>query len=263
MAEREAEDDSARLVQTCRSQPTHRGCAWARAAAVKPPEPRPGQMRLPVPGEETPHPARDLWSEVFAPWNLERAIRRVQRNGGALVWMGFPSPGCGRTGAASGPRPRPHWMRAPTGPHRSAGCRSQSPAAGAGPRSTTTSAGGGLVFPPRRHAEHLRRARRVAAAAGYGRPAGNSGSGSAPRCGCCDRWGSPRRRPLSGPTRGRVPGVSPAPPRSNERCLWPIGTPSASWDSPSPIVVSGSLCEPPDAGPHVRWCERGGVNPRP
>lgn len=40
-------------------------------------------MRLPALGEKTPHPARDLWSEVFAPWNIERAIRRVQRNGGA------------------------------------------------------------------------------------------------------------------------------------------------------------------------------------
>ncbi|MGH2726815.1 MAG: group II intron reverse transcriptase/maturase [Actinomycetota bacterium] len=40
-------------------------------------------MRLPASGEETPHSARDLWTEVFVSWNIERAIRRVERNGGA------------------------------------------------------------------------------------------------------------------------------------------------------------------------------------
>lgn len=40
-------------------------------------------MRLPVSGAEDSHPARDLWTQVFAPWNVERAIRRIERNSGA------------------------------------------------------------------------------------------------------------------------------------------------------------------------------------
>ncbi|MEX2555682.1 MAG: group II intron reverse transcriptase/maturase [Actinomycetota bacterium] len=48
-------------------------------------------MRLSATGEETPHPARDLWAEVFAPWNIERAIRRVERNGGAPGIDGVPA----------------------------------------------------------------------------------------------------------------------------------------------------------------------------
>lgn len=50
---------------------------------VNPPKPAGEQMRLPTLGEENPHHARDLWDAVFAPQNIERAIRRVQRNGGA------------------------------------------------------------------------------------------------------------------------------------------------------------------------------------
>lgn len=40
-------------------------------------------MRLPTLGEENPHHAHSLWDAVFAPQNIERAIRRVERNGGA------------------------------------------------------------------------------------------------------------------------------------------------------------------------------------
>ncbi|MFA5889420.1 MAG: group II intron reverse transcriptase/maturase [Actinomycetota bacterium] len=40
-------------------------------------------MRLPVPGIEDPHPTRSLWDDVFAVSNIERAIRRVERNKGA------------------------------------------------------------------------------------------------------------------------------------------------------------------------------------
>jgi len=50
---------------------------------VNPREPAGEQMRLPTLGEQTPHPVRLLWDEVFASPNIERAIRRVERNGGA------------------------------------------------------------------------------------------------------------------------------------------------------------------------------------
>lgn len=48
-------------------------------------------MRLPVVGEETSHPARSLWDDVFAAPNIERAIRRVERNGGAPGIDGVPT----------------------------------------------------------------------------------------------------------------------------------------------------------------------------
>jgi group II intron reverse transcriptase/maturase len=40
-------------------------------------------MRLPALDAENLHPSRSLWGEVFASANIERAIRRVERNGGA------------------------------------------------------------------------------------------------------------------------------------------------------------------------------------
>ena len=40
-------------------------------------------MRLPMTGEENSYPARSLWGQTLAAPNIERAIRRVQRNGGA------------------------------------------------------------------------------------------------------------------------------------------------------------------------------------
>jgi len=49
---------------------------------VKPQEPAHEQMRLPVDDDRSTHPTR-LWEAVFAPQNIERAIRRVERNGGA------------------------------------------------------------------------------------------------------------------------------------------------------------------------------------
>jgi group II intron reverse transcriptase/maturase len=66
-----------------RSQPT----LWASAdaEAVKPPE-RSGERSVaPAPAVDTPHPVRavELWEDVFSPANIARALRRVERNGGA------------------------------------------------------------------------------------------------------------------------------------------------------------------------------------
>ena len=50
---------------------------------MKPRNPAGEQTRLPVIDEEDSCPAGSLWDETFAAPNIERAIRRVQRNGGA------------------------------------------------------------------------------------------------------------------------------------------------------------------------------------
>jgi Group II intron, maturase-specific domain len=48
----------------------------------------------------------------------------------------------------------------------------------------------------------------------------------------------------------RIAGSKPLP----ARCPPVTGPNSACTDSPTPTVASGTLSEPPDADPHVRWC---------
>ncbi len=66
-----------------RSQPT----LWAStgADAVKPPKYGGGRSPTPARDVSIPHPARDLslWEDSFSDHNLARALRRVERNGGA------------------------------------------------------------------------------------------------------------------------------------------------------------------------------------
>jgi hypothetical protein len=66
-----------------RSQPN----LWASigAEAVQPPEPGGERSTAPARAMTTPHPVRatDLWDKVFSQANIARALRRVERNGGA------------------------------------------------------------------------------------------------------------------------------------------------------------------------------------
>src|SRR5262245_13811296 len=60
---------------------------WAciRGRAVKPPRPGAERSADPASSVTTPHPARsgDLWEAFLSRDNLARALRRVERNGGA------------------------------------------------------------------------------------------------------------------------------------------------------------------------------------
>ena len=62
-------------------------CWWAciRGRAVKPPRPGAERSADPASPETSPHPARadDLWESFLSRENLARALRRVERNGGA------------------------------------------------------------------------------------------------------------------------------------------------------------------------------------
>jgi RNA-directed DNA polymerase len=73
----------ARGADDDRSQPT----LWASVEeqAVQPPRTGGERSSSPAPGQNTPHPARDLvlWEDLFSPANMARALRRVERNGGA------------------------------------------------------------------------------------------------------------------------------------------------------------------------------------
>lgn len=66
-----------------RSQPT----LWASTdtEAVQPPEPGKGRSPSSAREPNTPHPVRaeHLWEDVFSRTNIARALRRVERNGGA------------------------------------------------------------------------------------------------------------------------------------------------------------------------------------
>jgi RNA-directed DNA polymerase len=60
---------------------------WASGGgeAVKPPDAGGERSPAPARAQGYPHPTRaeELWEEVFSPHNLDRALRRVERNGGA------------------------------------------------------------------------------------------------------------------------------------------------------------------------------------
>jgi hypothetical protein len=69
-----------------RPRPSHpRGGPASRGRAVKPPRPGAERSADPASPEPTPHPARAeaLWDVFLSRDNLARALRRVERNGGA------------------------------------------------------------------------------------------------------------------------------------------------------------------------------------
>ncbi len=59
--------------------------AWRGRQAVKPPGTPPERSASPAPDQQTltPPASPSLWEAAFSPGNVERALRRVERNGGA------------------------------------------------------------------------------------------------------------------------------------------------------------------------------------
>ncbi len=102
--------------------------------------------------------------------------------------------------------------------------------------------------------------------------------GSGPACGRCagrngnfpkresvpyGLWGSPLPKPTNGATAARATGGSQDPASSSTHSPTPTGLTLACAASPTTTTDSGIPDEPPDAGPHVRWCGRGRGDPGP
>ena len=104
-----------------RSQPT----LWASigAEAVQPPEPGGERSTAPARAMTTPHPVRatDLWDKVFSQANIARALRRVERNGGAPGPDGMTTGDLRPYSRPTGPRSATNSTEAPTDPRPSAG----------------------------------------------------------------------------------------------------------------------------------------------
>ena len=101
-------------------------------------------------------------------------------------------------------------------------------------------------------------------AAACGRSAGRNGRAPPPGGTTCGYAVSPRAAPVNGLIAARDTGGLLAPGSFRCPCPMPTGTASACCPSPRPGSVSiRRLDEPPDAGPHVRWCGRGRGDPAP
>jgi hypothetical protein len=101
-------------------------------------------------------------------------------------------------------------------------------------------------------------------AAVCGRSAGRDGRAPPPGGTTCGYAVSPSSTPVNGLIAARDTGGVLAPGSFTCPCPMPTGTASACCPSPRPGSVSiRRLDEPPDAGPHVRWCGRGQGDPAP
>jgi hypothetical protein len=101
-------------------------------------------------------------------------------------------------------------------------------------------------------------------AAVCGRSAGRNGRAPPPGGTTCGYAVSPSSTPVNGLVAARDTGGLLAPGSFRCSCPMSTGTASACCLSPRPGSVSiRRLDEPPDAGPHVRWCGRGQGDPAP
>src|SRR5947209_19639105 len=97
-----------------------------------------------------------------------------------------------------------------------------------------------------------------------GKSTGSTGRPPPPDGTTCGYAVSPSATPANGAAAARDTGGLPAPGSSTWLCPTPTGITLASRPSAKPGSVSPKrLDEPPDAGPHVRWCERGRGDPAP